>query len=245
MTLGRKIIRLGAVIALAAFVAVALANPAVGILYKRSAYGNLESICTVSIVAGADVNVDADVALVTAAHCVNRDLVYDDGVEEWRDNADWLVTFDEQNFAGAYVHRAGVMDRGYDVAVLVFAGEPLEGVEPLRFGNWDDVQLGDRLLNWANPLGIGVQRFEGYVSMLSLERPVKGANIWWRHHGVAIIPGAGGSSGSLLLNADGDVIGVLIGVIQSSFGTPFVIFVPLSRVETFLVNDAYGRTITR
>jgi len=221
----------------------ALANPAVGILYQRSVNGNLESVCTVSIVAGADVGVDADVALVTAAHCVNRNLVEDKGTEEWRDNADWLVTFDEASFAGAITHRVGILDRGYDVAIMLFAGTPPD-VEPLRFGDWATVELGSRLLNWANPMGIGMQRFEGYVSMLSLERPVKGTNIWWRHHGVAIIPGAGGSSGSLLLDDDGLVIGVLIGVIQAQFGTPFVVFVPLDRVQRFLAVDAYARVIT-
>ena len=242
--LARNFTRWGAITVLLALATIALANPAVGILYQRSVNGNLESVCTVSVVAGADVGVDADVALITAAHCVDRNLVYDDVAEEWRDNADWLVTFDETAFAGAITHRVGILSRGYDVAVMLFAGA-LPDVTPLRFGDWATVQLGSRLLNWANPMGIGVQRFEGYVSMLSLERPVRGANIWWRHHGVAIIPGAGGSSGSLLLDDDGLVVGVLIGVIQASMGTPFIVFVPLNRVQAFLTNDAFARVITR
>lgn len=245
MKFGRKLIRWGATVLLLAFVCAALAHPAVGILYQRTAGGDLVSTCTVSIVAGEDVGVDAEFALVTAAHCVSRELKYDPGSEQWRDNADWLVTFDEKAFTAAATHRVGVADLGYDVAVLVFSGPPPADVEPLRLGDWATVELGDRLLNWANPLGIGVQRFEGYISLMSLERPVKGANIWWRGNAMAIIPGAGGSSGSLLLDANGDVVGVLIGVIQANFGSPFVVFVPVSKFAEFLTNDQYGRDITR
>jgi len=220
-----------------------MANPAVGILYKRTAYGNLESICTVSVVAGEDIGMEMERVLVTAAHCVNRDLVLDPGSELWHDNADWLVTFDEKAFVAAVTYRVGETVRGYDIAILTFVSEPPD-VEPLRLGDWSTVELGSRLLNWANPLGIGLQRFEGYVSMLSLERPVRGAQIWWRHHGVAIVPGAGGSSGSLLLDVDGFVVGVLVGVIQAPMGTPFIVFVPVDRFEAFLENDHYGRPIS-
>ena len=241
--MARHFIRWGAITVLAAFVCAALAHPAVGILYQRTAYGDLSSTCTVSILAGEDVGMEG-LVLVTAAHCVNRNLVHDPGSETWTDTADWLVTFDEKTFAAAYAHRVGETTRGYDIAILTFAGTPPEGIEPLRLGDWGTVELGERLWNWANPLGIGQQRFEGYVSMLSLERPVKGAQIWWRGHGVAIIPGAGGSSGSLLLNADGVVVGVLVGVIQASMGTPFIVFVPVERFAPFLENDHYGRSIS-
>jgi len=241
--LARNFTRWGAITVLLTLATIALAHPAVGILYQRTAYGDLSSTCTVSILAGEDVGMTGPV-LVTAAHCVNRNLVHDPGSETWTDTADWLVTFDERTFVAAFTHRVGETTRGYDIAILTFAGQPPEGIEPLRLGDWNTVELGSRLWNYANPLGIGLQRFEGYVSMLSLERPVKGAQIWWRHHGVAIIPGAGGSSGSLLLNEDGIVVGVLVGVIQASFGTPFVIFVPVDRFAPFLENDHYGRTIT-
>ena len=244
MTLGRKFIRWGAAIVLTLFIGAALAHPAVGILYQRQSNGDLTSLCTISIVAGEDVDVDAEYALVTAAHCVRRDLKFDDASGEWRDNADWLVTFDEKSFTAVVTYRVGDTNLGYDLAVLVFDG-PAPDVEPLRLGEWADVKLGERVINWANPLGIGLQRFEGYVSMLSLERPVKGANIWWKGNSVAIIAGAGGSSGSLILNEEDEVVGVLIGVIQSSFGSPFVVFVPVSKFADFLENDTYGRPITQ
>lgn len=241
MTLGRKFIRWGTIVLLAAFACASFAHPAVGILYQRQSNGDLASLCTVSIVAGEDVGVDAEFALVTAAHCVVRDLKKDD--ETWYDDADWLVTFDEKSFTAVITHRVGDPALGYDMAVLVFDGLAPD-IEPLRLGDWASVEVGQRVLNWANPLGIGLQRFEGYVSMLSLERPVKGQNIWWKGNAVAIIAGAGGSSGSLILDEAGDVVGVLIGVIQAQFGTPFVVFVPVSKFADFLENDTYGRPIT-
>jgi hypothetical protein len=209
--------------------------PSIGTLYQRELSGTLRMTCTASIVEGEQVGVDAPLALLTAAHCVNRDLMKDDDTGRTMTRAEFLVTFDEQEFYTVRLSRVGRTDRGYDAAVLYFSSRAPE-IAPLHLGSWDTVTVGDRIRNYANPMGIGMQAFEGYISMMRLERPVEGTNIYWRDNAVAIVPGAGGSSGSLILNADGEVVGILVGVIQASMGTPFVVFVPVWKVEQMLTN---------
>ena len=227
------------VIILAGF---AVAKPdAVGTLYTRDLSGSLLMTCTATIVDGPQVGV-VGIAIMTAAHCVERSLVLDEGEDAWRTTADYLVTFDEMEYYPVRLHRVGYPRRGYDLATLIFHARTPD-IEPLLIGDWANVRVGTAIVNHANPLGIGVQSFTGYVSMLRLERPVSSGNVNWRDHAVAILPGAGGSSGSLVLNVDAQVIGVLVGVIQGQFGSPFVIFVPQDRFGAFFVNDAAGRTI--
>jgi hypothetical protein len=218
------------------------APPAIGTLYTRDMSGSLNTTCTVSVVSGPDLGLKPKLVMLSAAHCVDQGIEKDDVTEEYRSTTDFLVTFNEREYYAAELYRVGWQTRGYDLAILTFAGEtPL--IPPLRIGDWSTVQAGTRITNYATPLGLGIQRFEGYVTMTSLDRPVGNASLNWRGNSLAFLPSAGGSSGSLIL-ADDLVIGVLIGSINDNRGSKFTVFVPLSKFPAFLSSDGAARSIS-
>jgi hypothetical protein len=235
----RKLLALGLLL----LVTIALAQPPqVGSLYTRDMSGSLSFTCTASVVSGADLNLDFENAILTAAHCVDRAITHDPATDEHHTTADYLITFDESDFYGVQLVRVGYQNRGYDVAVLRFTTREPD-VTPIRIGSWTLVKPGTRIENWASPLGLGVQRFEGYISLKSLDRPVGNASLNWRGYALGIIPSAGGSSGSLILS-EGRVIGVLIGSIAAQRGAEFTAIVPQSRFAAFLSSDGAGRSIS-
>lgn len=213
----------------------------IGSLYSRTMSGDLQFTCTASVVDGARFGFEGGVIL-TAAHCVDGAVKHDAVTDEWRVTGDFMVTFNEQDFYGVRLARMGFAKNGYDLAVLEFGGRA-PTVTALPVGAWSSVRVGDNITNWGNPMGIGMQFFRGMVSMLSLERPVETTQLAWRGYAVGVIAVAGGSSGSLILNDDGEVIGVLVGTIQARTGSPFVAFVPESRFAAFMQNDAAGVTL--
>lgn len=200
--------------------------------------------------------------LLTAAHCVDRGLkradtaisddfdvstfqdglYFDEDADAWRTTRDYLVTFDETSYYEVHLAVVGDPDAGYDAAVLRFVDHEPEA-DPIRLGIWDDVQVGSRITNYANPAGLGLQRFEGYVTMLSLNRRVESGSINWRGNAVAILPSAGGSSGSLILNEHDEVVGVLVGGIHPNNGSSFTVWVPLWKLHEMANDDSKGRII--
>lgn len=224
------------------FLGLAFANPSIGSLYTRDMSGSLNMTCTASIVSGPDLGLDFERAILTAAHCVDKGIAFDEVTEEWHATRDFLVTFDESDFYAVQLLRVGYQTKGYDIAVLRFTAREPE-YQPIRIGHWSQVGYGTHIENWANPMGLGLQRFEGYISMLSLDRPVDNASLNWRGNAVAVIPSAGGSSGSLIL-VDGRVVGVHIGAINSGRGDSFKVFVPQRKFATFMSSDGAARTIS-
>jgi S1-C subfamily serine protease len=236
----RKLLALGLLL----LVTIALAQPPqVGSLYTRDMSGSLQMTCTASIVSGTDLGLDFDAAILTAAHCIDRGIEFDDVTKEYRSTADYLVTFDEREYFSARLYRVGWQTKGYDLAILYFPANSPD-IEPIRIGDWSEVAPGTAITNFANPMGLGLQRFVGYVTMLSLDRPVANASLNWRGNSVAMLPSAGGSSGSLILNEDGEVIGVLIGAISAQRGAEFTVFVGLPKFNAFLTNDGAARSIS-
>lgn len=218
--------------------------PQIGSIYSRDMSGSLDFVCTVSIVAGQDFGFpDHQILGLTAAHCVERSLRHTAETDTWRSNTDYFVTFDERNFKVAHLLRVGFANAGFDVALVSFP-DGLNDVKPLRIGNWGSVTVGMPIINYANPLGLGVQAFQGYITMLHLDRPVEGSQVYWRGNSLAILPSAGGSSGSLVMNTDYEIIGVLIGMIVPRAGSSFTVFVPLSKFDDFLNTNTGGRDVT-
>ena len=218
----------------------------IGTLYTRDTSGSINMTCTASLVDPLDFSLEYaaahDVLLLTAAHCVDRGLRENDD-ETWSTTRDYVVSFDERSYYTVELLRLGRADRGYDIALMYFT-EFAPEAQGLRLGDWSTVRPGTSILNWANPLGLGIQAFQGYVTMLSLDRPIEGTNIFWRGNAVAIVPSAGGSSGSLVLNEDHEVIGVHIGAVVPRSGSSFAVFVPLPKFERFISDDSIARDIT-
>lgn len=227
--------------------ALAQAPKAIGTLYVRDMSGSLNMVCTASLIDGGDLGRESGTPLlITAAHCVNDALSQDQETEEWRSGMDYFFTFDERSYYEVVLDRVGISGAGYDVALARFVSETVDlgGVRPIKIRSWDDVEVGDDIVAWSNPMGLGLQRFAGYITMLSLDRPVtSGAQINWRKNAVAMIPSAGGSSGSLILDQFGFAIGVLVGVVQPRSGSSFTVFVPIWKVQEFITVDSAGRDI--
>lgn len=225
-------------ILLLAAVAVAVPPPdAVGGLYLAR---NGDYICTASVVAGSELGLARERVVLTAAHCLTRELERDDETGE----AGFLLSFDGRTFHEVAPYRLGDVRLGYDLAVLVFRGA-VPQVTPLRMGSWDDIDYGSEVRNFANPLGMGLQYFTGTVTMLRLEASasVPESRDRWLHNAVAALQVGPGSSGSLILNSDLEYIGVLSSVIDPRFGSPFTVFVPLWKIAAFLSGEDVAREV--
>lgn len=227
---------------LLASVALAATPDAIGSLYTRDITGSLNFTCTASVVDGESLGVETEVVVMTAAHCVDRSIEFDESTETYRSTADYRVTFNDNEYYAVELLRVGYQTKGFDVATLVFTSVTPD-VEPLAVGSWRNITSGTAVINYANPMGLGLQRFEGYVTMLTLDRPVATASLNWRGNAVAILPSAGGSSGSLVLDSRGAVIGVLIGYIGDGRGAKFTVFVPHSKFDAFLNRESAARDI--
>lgn len=216
----------------------------VGSLYTKDESGNLAFTCTASVVRGSDLNLKVDKVIMTAAHCVDDQIDKDAATGKYVAKTVFLVTFDEQTFYGANLLRVGRQSKGYDIALLTFAAK-VPDVASFAIGDFSKLKLGDSLFNYGNPLGLGLQYFHGTLSMIALQRPIGPAGAMWKGYALSIMPSGPGSSGSLILDSNGAVVGVLIGVIQGPFGTPFTVIVPQSRFAAFMSSAEAARDIVQ
>ena len=98
------------------------------------------------------------------------------------------------------------MDRSNDLCILGTKGL-MEGITPVRVADKEPVH-GDRIYNIASPHGLSrpgaVLSYEGYFA-----GTVSGNRTIHDPHYLFAIPTAPGSSGSIVLNSDGEVISVI------------------------------------
>lgn len=243
---------------------------AVGTLFAKDESGSLRMVCTASAVSDLPGLARAQIQgggtlLLTAAHCVSWAIqrvesdearighytakklpymslsgwskkLFPQKKTEYRQLVDFVWTADEIQYYGVRVLVVGKEDSGYDFAVLQVKPAMKVRINP---GSWS-VSPGDTVAAVSNPGGYGKQLFSGYITMLSLNRPIVdiSQSINWRGNMVLSIPSAPGSSGSLLLR-DGRYIGVLIGVIQERFGAPFTVAVPIWKIQKAIEGDVY------
>ena len=212
---------------------------AVGSLYLKSPQ---KYLCTASIVAGAELGVALERVVLTAAHCVEKSLTRDPITKIWQSKHAFEVSFGGEKMFEVYPYRVGFASTGYDLAILRFVEEAPD-ITPLRMGAWDEVDLGSVIQNYANPMGMGLQYFTGTVTMTNLKPSPTNRKPNWHHNAVASVQVGPGSSGSLILNASQEYIGVLSSVMEAKFGSPFTIFVPQWRFDDFLNETKAGRNL--
>jgi len=212
---------------------------AIGSLFLK---GEQKYLCTASAVAGKELGLEQELVLLTAAHCVDSGLQQEPETKTWVNQLAYEVSFDSQTFYEVYPYRVGFAKTGYDVAVLFFTRDYPE-VTPLHMGSWDGIEFGSDIQNFANPLGMGIQYFTGAVTMMAIAPSPTNKKPQWYHNAVASVQVGPGSSGSLILNEAHEYIGVLSGVMEARFGSPFTIFIPQWRFEEFLLDEKAGRTL--
>ncbi len=122
-------------------------------------------------------------------------------------------------------------DEGTDIAVLrVESGRPLPAV---RFGDSDDVRVGDRVLAIGNPFGLGGSVTEGIVSALSRQlRQIDYEDFIQTDAAINR-----GNSGGPLFNLDGSVIGVNTAIFSPSGGSIGISFSVPSNLASRVVRQ--------
>lgn len=131
----------------------------------------------------------------------------------------------------AIYHQARLvtLDRGKDIAVLKI---DVPHLKPVKFGNSNKVQIGERVVTIGNPLGLESTISDGLISSW---RTIKG--------GLKVlqisVPLSQGSSGGPLLNLQGEVIGVTMGSYLKGQNLNFA--VPINYVKPLLNKSNLNR----
>lgn len=188
-----------------------------------------ESVVAISVLseqgggAGSGFVIDADGHIVTNAHVV-------DGATE-------IVV----NFRDGTITRAELIgtDLASDIAVIK-VDLPAEQLQPIPFGNSDDLLIGQTVLAIGSPFGQRWTLTSGIVS--ALDRTIQGLTQF--SVGGVIQTDASinpGNSGGPLINLNGEVVGVnsqIISQSRSSAGVGFAIPANLTqRVATTLIEE--------
>lgn len=131
----------------------------------------------------------------------------------------------------AIYHQARLVtiDRGKDIAILKI---DVPNLKPVKLGNSNKVQIGERVVSIGNPLGLESTISDGLISSW---RTVKG--------GLKVlqisVPLSQGSSGGPLFNLQGDVIGVTMGSYLKGQNLNFA--VPINDVKPLLSKSNLNR----
>lgn len=217
-----------AAVTAALFSAAALTHPSVGTLQEINVAGNARSTCTVSLFHAYQRKL-----VLTAAHCLEIEEL--PLIDRHYATREYATEFDGRRYP---VRPVRVGD-GVDVALLEFTGDIPDGA-PFELAQWESIELGERLVSWANLGGLGLQRLEGYVTRLEFDD-----GRFERYRGTALIsmPISRGSSGSVVLTTGGRVAGVVATLFQqaSNRGSPITVMVPSSLIAEFLQDDELAK----
>ncbi|MCH8945532.1 MAG: trypsin-like peptidase domain-containing protein [Nanoarchaeota archaeon] len=106
-----------------------------------------------------------------------------------------VITFEQGRKNAEFIG----FNREFDIALLKISGE----YDPLKFGNSNKVQIGEKVIAIGNPLGLQFSVSEGIVSAIH-RTGINGLNIYIQTD-AALNPG---NSGGPLINNQGEVIGI-------------------------------------
>jgi Do/DeqQ family serine protease len=133
-------------------------------------------------------------------------------------------------------------DERSDLAVLkIDAGD--EALSFLRFGNSDDLEVGDLVLAIGNPFGVGQTVTSGIISALARTDVGVSDYQFFIQTDAAINPG---NSGGALINMSGDLVGINTAIFSRSGGSIGIGFsIPSNMVRTVVQSAESGKKITR
>lgn len=106
-----------------------------------------------------------------------------------------VITFEQGTKNAEFIG----FNREFDIALLKISGE----YDPLKFGNSNKIQIGEKVIAIGNPLGLQFSVSEGIVSAIH-RTGINGLNIYIQTD-AALNPG---NSGGPLINNQGEVIGI-------------------------------------
>jgi Do/DeqQ family serine protease len=133
-------------------------------------------------------------------------------------------------------------DERSDLAVLrIDAGE--EQLAALKFGDSDDLEVGDLVLAIGNPFGVGQTVTSGIVSALARTDVGVSDYQFFIQTDAAINPG---NSGGALINMAGELVGINTAIFSRSGGSIGIGFsIPSNMVKTVVLSAESGRKIRR
>lgn len=142
----------------------------------------------------------------------------------------YLTADSDENpsYVKADVEYFGDEDAGFDFAMLTSKLE----APAVKIGDERKCVPGEDVFNISGAAGFGRQFFKGYVSTISLDRPLVDLehHINWRGFIGLILHSAGGASGSAVFNRSGELIGTITG----TWNGTFTVACPASRISDFM-----------
>jgi S1-C subfamily serine protease len=204
-------------------------SPSVAALYAQKSDGSLQVLCSTTAVEKHAKRV----LLLTALHCVDKDVAY-------------LVSFDGKQFHSARVWSlpkwkadAEKHKKGYgvpDVDMAFFAVELPLDVQVIPMADDSKIKAGNPIVMVGYPLGVTKISYNGIISG-RLDRPGDGYDGYMTMQ----IFGSPGSSGSSVVDQKtGKIIGVLVSATQSGVGLPVIFATPSSYRKYMLELDKVG-----
>ena len=120
--------------------------------------------------------------------------------------------------------------------------EPLKPLKAVRFGNDDDLMLGETVIVLGNPFGLAKTVTVGVLSAKNREARYEGEVLYRDilQTDAAVNPG---SSGGPLVNIDGQVIGISVAIYREAQNIGFA--VPIKRVKALLAHWMTPRIISK
>ena len=139
-----------------------------------------------------------------------------------------VTTYDGKVYKAKVLAQTGTSLKGKDLALIKI--EPKEKLHTVKFGDSDDVKIGQRVLTIGNPFGFSGTLTQGIISRIDYAKGRLQTD-------AAINPGC---SGGPLLNLDGEVIGINQSIYNpdnniSNIGIGFAI--PVKEAQKFLAKN--------
>ena len=214
------------------------ARDATAMLYSQTTDGGMRMHCTATVFEAFERDDRKGYLLATAAHCVAVDDLVNSRVKI--SGASFFISFDEgissenkdgqKVFHPVHVEAAGFQSRGDDFAVLhAYTNEEWDILE---LGDVSSLEPMDEVLNVSAPAGLGLQVLKGYISLVSIDRPVKVRGLNWQYAMLANLGSGPGASGSAVVSIEQEkIIGFVVGNI---IGNPTTVVLPVSRFTLFI-----------
>lgn len=205
----------------------------VALLYYKTEGGDYNMLCTDT--AFAFENKGKNIyRFVSAAHCVAEDDTVNKLVQVAP--TEFFIFFDDENkfFYNAKIIAVGYQSVGDDF--LVIEAKIDDRKIPIIPIAKNDGALGEPVINYAGPLGLGKFFFRGSVSMEFLDRPIidDEASLNWTGSTMVDIPSGPGSSGSAIISVPQEaVIAILVGGFSGGGSSKFVVTRPVSKFKAF------------
>lgn len=160
-----------------------------------------------AICSGSFIKINGQTYVLTAGHCVDE---FPNGSYGAVMSNDDTVDLKLESYSFAWPIADYALFKVVDKDL-----EAIKNIKPLNVGTLLHT-IGEQVFMWSGPLGTRINYYEGYYSgkMGFADSPSEIDDMDW-----VVISATFGSSGTVVLNADGEAVGVLVGGFDGLVGT--------------------------